>query len=106
MIRTFIGYDPREEVVMHVLAGSILRRSSQPVAIAPIALSNLKEVFDRPRDPKQSTDFPSAVSWRREFLRRPDLPPGAEDRARPRRRRGAAARRRPHRPVRVFDNSR
>ena len=57
MIRIFIGYDPREEIALHVLAGSILRRSSQPVAIAPIALSTLKPVFDRPRDPKQSTDF-------------------------------------------------
>lgn len=57
MIRVFIGYDPREEVALHVLAGSIMRRSSQPVAITPIALSNLKGLFDRPRDPKQSTDF-------------------------------------------------
>jgi lipopolysaccharide biosynthesis glycosyltransferase len=57
MIRVFIGYDPREEVALHVLAGSIMRRSSQPVAIAPIALSTLKQVFERPRDPKQSTDF-------------------------------------------------
>ncbi len=57
MIRVFIGYDPREAVAYHVLTHSILSRSSQPVQISPLALTNLKPVFDRPKDPKQSTDF-------------------------------------------------
>jgi lipopolysaccharide biosynthesis glycosyltransferase len=56
-IRIFIGYDPRVEVTLHVLAASILRRASQPVAITPIALAHMKDFYDRPRDPKQSTEF-------------------------------------------------
>ena len=56
-IRIFIGYDPRVEVTLHVLAGSILRRSSVPIAITPISLQHLKSFYDRERDPKQSTDF-------------------------------------------------
>ncbi len=57
MIRVFIGYDPREAVSYHVLSHSILSRASEPVQITPLALSNLKPVFDRPKDAKQSTDF-------------------------------------------------
>ena len=56
-IRIFIGYDPRVEGTLHVLAGSILRRASQPIAVTPIALAHLKSVYDRPHDPKQSTEF-------------------------------------------------
>lgn len=57
MIRIFIGYDPREAVAFNVLAYSILRRSSMPVCIAPIALSHLKGIWGRERHPLQSTDF-------------------------------------------------
>lgn len=57
MIRVFIGYDPNEEVAYHVLAASIMRRSSQPVQIAPISLVNLRSIFNRERNPLQSTEF-------------------------------------------------
>jgi lipopolysaccharide biosynthesis glycosyltransferase len=57
MIRVFIGYDPRESVAWHTLAHSILSRASEPVSITPIALAGLDGLFDRPRDPRQSTDF-------------------------------------------------
>ncbi|WP_353079256.1 glycosyltransferase [Synechococcus lacustris] len=57
MIPIFIGYDSRETVGYHVLAHSLLARSSQPLAITPIALNNLAAIFKRPRDPLQSTDF-------------------------------------------------
>ena len=57
MIRIFIGFDPREAVAYHVLAHSILRRSSQPVSITPLCLSSLGSVLARPRNPLQSTDF-------------------------------------------------
>lgn len=57
MIRVFIGYDPRETVAWHVLSHSILRRSSLPVQLIPLSLESLTAVFDRPRDPLQSTDF-------------------------------------------------
>jgi hypothetical protein len=57
MIRIFIGYDPREAVAYHVLCHSIIARSSQPVAITPIALENLKNVFSREKHALQSTEF-------------------------------------------------
>jgi lipopolysaccharide biosynthesis glycosyltransferase len=57
MIRVFLGYDPREALAFHVAAHSIHRHSSEPVAVAPLMLSQLGGVFRRPRDPKQSTDF-------------------------------------------------
>ena len=57
MIKLFIGFDPRETVAYHVLSHSIQARASQPVSITPICLSHLHEIFTRPRDPLQSTDF-------------------------------------------------
>ncbi len=57
MIRVFIGYDPREAVAYNVLAHSIQARASEPVAIAPLMLSQLKAVLTRERHPLQSTDF-------------------------------------------------
>lgn len=57
MIRIFIGYDPREAVAFHTASHSLLARSSHPVAITPLALSNLSGLMTRPRDPLQSTDF-------------------------------------------------
>lgn len=57
MIRIFIGYDPREAVAFHTASHSLLARSSQPVAITPLALANLSGLMTRPRDPLQSTDF-------------------------------------------------
>lgn len=52
-----IGYDHRESIAFYVLAHSITRRSSIPVQIIPINLANLKDDFNRPRSPQQSTDF-------------------------------------------------
>lgn len=57
MIRLFIGFDPRETVAYHVLAHSVQARASQPVAIAPLSLSQLKSQMWRERNPLQSTDF-------------------------------------------------
>lgn len=57
MIRVFIGYDPREAVAFSVLSHSIHARASEPVAIAPLMLSELRETLRRPREPLQSTDF-------------------------------------------------
>jgi len=41
MIRICIGYDTREAVAYHVCANSIIRHSSLPVSITPLALANL-----------------------------------------------------------------
>lgn len=57
MIPVFIGYDPREAVAFSVLAHSIQVRSSAPVAIAALALAQLRGVLARERHPLQSTDF-------------------------------------------------
>ena len=57
MIRVFIGYDDREAAAFGVLSHSIHARSSEPVAIAPLRLSELSGIYKRPRDPLQATDF-------------------------------------------------
>ncbi|MDH5691577.1 MAG: glycosyltransferase [Gammaproteobacteria bacterium] len=57
VIRVFIGYDQRETAAFHVLTSSILTRSSKPVAFHAIALHQLKDIFNRERNPLQSTDF-------------------------------------------------
>lgn len=57
MIRVFLGYDHRETVAWHVAAHSLISRASQPVSLAPVALSQLGAVFTRERDARQATDF-------------------------------------------------
>ena len=43
MIPVFIGYDHREAIAYHVCANSIIRQSSKPVALMPLALKNLQD---------------------------------------------------------------
>lgn len=43
MIPVFIGYDEREAIAYHVCANSIIRRSSKPVSLNPLALHLLNE---------------------------------------------------------------
>ncbi|MDR6671383.1 glycosyltransferase [Rhizobium sp. 1399] len=57
VIKVFIGYDPVESVAWHTMAHSILSKSSRPVAFIPVNLQNLKSIYYRERDPKQSNDF-------------------------------------------------
>jgi hypothetical protein len=57
LIPVFIGYDEREAVAYNVLAYSIQRRATQPVAIAPVMLTQLGGIYGRERHPLQSTDF-------------------------------------------------
>lgn len=45
MIPVFIGYDPNETVAFHVCANSIIRNSSKPVAIIPLALNLLSSLY-------------------------------------------------------------
>lgn len=42
MIPIFIGYDPREAVAYHVCCQSLIRTASQPLALTPLALKNLR----------------------------------------------------------------
>lgn len=57
MIKVFIGFDERETAAFHVLSHSILSRASQPTSITPISLNQLTGIFNRDRNPLQSTDF-------------------------------------------------
>ena len=56
MINVFIGFDEGEKVSYHILSESIRRKSSVPVSITPLCLSNLPE-FKRKLQPNQSTEF-------------------------------------------------
>jgi hypothetical protein len=57
VLRIFIGYDPRESVAFHVLSHSLLRRSSLPISICPLAQNQLKDIYRRSRGPTESTEF-------------------------------------------------
>ena len=57
MLNIFIGYDPNETVAWHVLAHSIQRRASIPVAIAPLMRRQLQGLYRRERGPTESTEF-------------------------------------------------
>lgn len=41
MLNVFIGFDQREAVAYHVCANSLIRHSSEPLALTPLALNNL-----------------------------------------------------------------
>lgn len=56
MIRIFIGYDPNETIACHVLAHSIMTRSSQPVSITPLIKRQLV-AYTRERAENESTEF-------------------------------------------------
>ncbi|MBC7802818.1 MAG: glycosyltransferase [Candidatus Parcubacteria bacterium] len=57
MLRIFIGYDSKESVAYHTLSHSIMRRSSIPVSISPVMLSQLQAVNTRARGATESTEF-------------------------------------------------
>lgn len=56
-VRMFIGYDNVESVAYYTYEHSIHSRSTLPVSITPIWLSQLRGVFNRERHPLQSNDF-------------------------------------------------
>ena len=57
MINIFVGYDSKEKAAFNVLSYSILKNSTQPVAITPIYLGNIKDTFVRERNSLSSTEF-------------------------------------------------
>ena len=57
MIKVFLGFDHRAPVLHAVLSHSIHKFASRPVAIAPVMLSQLNGIFERDRNPLQSTAF-------------------------------------------------
>jgi hypothetical protein len=57
MYRVFVGVDDCEMISYHVLADSIMRHASEPVAVIPIKLSNLAGLYLREHDSRQSNEF-------------------------------------------------
>ena len=57
MIRVFIGYDNNEKVAFSTLSHSLLKHATRPIAITPIRLENIKDIFVRERLKIQSTEF-------------------------------------------------
>ena len=57
MINVFVGYDTKEKAAFNTLSYSILKNSTQPVAITPIYLGNIKDTFVRERNNLSSTEF-------------------------------------------------
>ena len=55
-IPVYIGYDPREAIAYHVCANSIIRNSSRPVAMIPVAL-NLFQGFYQEQHGDNSNHF-------------------------------------------------
>lgn len=49
-IPIFIGYDPREAIAYHVCVNSIVRQSSVPVCIVPLALNNFRDYTETHTD--------------------------------------------------------
>lgn len=49
-IPVFVGYDPREAIAYHVCVNSIIRNSSQPVAIVPVALNLFQDYAETHTD--------------------------------------------------------
>ncbi len=50
IIPVFIGYDPREAIAFHTCANSIIRNSSKPVSIIPVALNLFKDYTETHTD--------------------------------------------------------
>ena len=58
-LRVFIGYDSKETIAYHVLAHSILRHASGPIAITPLVQPQLRKagLYTRERGKTESTEF-------------------------------------------------
>jgi len=57
LLRIFVGYDEVESVSWHTMVHSIFENASIPIAIIPIYTKNLRQIYNRPRDSKQSNAF-------------------------------------------------
>jgi len=45
LIKIFIGFDPREEIVFHTCVSSIIHNTKKPVSIIPLNLDQIKDVY-------------------------------------------------------------
>ena len=44
-VKVFIGFDPNEAIAYHTMANSIIRHSTKPVSLNPLALKNLESFY-------------------------------------------------------------
>ena len=56
-LRIFIGYDSKESVAFSVLAHSLLRHATVPIAITPVKREHLGKLYTRERGPSEATEF-------------------------------------------------
>jgi lipopolysaccharide biosynthesis glycosyltransferase len=64
----FVGYDPKEAIAFHTCVNSIIRHSSKPVTIHPLALANLGEYAEIHKDGSNEFSYsrflvPYVMSW-------------------------------------------
>lgn len=57
ILRIFIGYDSKEPIAFHVLAHSILTRTSWPVEIVPLTRQSVARIYNRERAANEATEF-------------------------------------------------
>lgn len=57
LLPVFVGWDSKESVAFHVLAHSILKRATRPIALIPLTLSSVARHYTRPRGETESTEF-------------------------------------------------
>lgn len=50
MLKIFVGYDPKESIAYHTCVNSIIRHSSKPIAIIPLALNLLPKYKETHND--------------------------------------------------------
>lgn len=53
----YIGFDSREPLAWSVMAHSILKRATQPIAIVPLTLQSLRREYTRERKSNEATEF-------------------------------------------------
>jgi lipopolysaccharide biosynthesis glycosyltransferase len=56
MLKIFIGYDPKEIPAYHTCVQSIIDTCTVPFSVTPLALKNLKGIYDR-EDTNATTEF-------------------------------------------------
>lgn len=56
-LQIYIGFDAKETIAYHVLSQSLLRHATGPISLTPIVKDQIQNVYSRPRNPLESTDF-------------------------------------------------
>lgn len=57
MLTVYIGFDQKESAAFYTCCSSIIHNSSGPIAIVPLKLSLLRDLYLRDFDPKSSNEF-------------------------------------------------